>query len=147
VRTLTRFGREESAFTLVEILVVVVVVGGLAAIAVPAFQGQGSKGTDSEAKAVAVTAAKTIEACAAEHGGSYESCTKDALVAMEPSLDDAIDRLTVVAEGATYEIGVMSKRDPNVSFTASKAADGTTARTCSTNEDRGGCQALRTGTW
>ena len=41
----------------------------------------------------------------------------------------------------------MSKRDPTVSFTVSKAADGTTTRTCSTNEDRGGCQVPRTGTW
>ena len=124
-----------------------VVVGVLAAVAVPTFQGQGSKGTDSEAKSVAVTAAKTIEACAAEHGGSHESCSKDVLVAMEPSLNDAMDRLTVVTGAATYEIGVMSKRDPNVSFTVSKAADGTTTRTCSTNEDRGGCQVPRTGTW
>ncbi len=147
MRILSRFGGEEKAFTLVEVLVVMVVIGGLAAIAVPTLQGQGSKGTDSEAKSVAVTAAKTIEACAAEHGGSYESCSEDALVAMEPSLNDAIDRLSVATDAATYEIGVMSKRDPNVSFTASKAADGTTARTCSTNEDRGGCQALRTGTW
>ena len=147
MRTLSRFAGEERAFTLVEVLVVMVVVGALAAVAVPAFQGQGSKGTDSEAKSIAVTAAKTIEACAAEHGGSYESCSKDALVAMGPSLTDGIDRLTVVTSATTYEIGVMSKRDPNVSFTASKAADGTTARTCLTNEDRGGCQALQTGTW
>jgi type IV pilus assembly protein PilA len=147
VRLLTKVSRGESAFTLVEVLVVMVVVGGLAAIAVPTFLGQGSKGTDSEAKAVAVTAVKTIEACAADHGGSYETCVKDALVAMEPSLEDARNRLTVVTGPATYEVGVMSKRDPTVSFTISKAADGTTTRTCSTNEDRGGCQALRTGTW
>ena len=31
---------------------------------------------------------------------------------MEPSLTDAIDRLTVVTGPATYEVGVMSKRDP-----------------------------------
>ena len=123
------------------------VIGALAAVAVPAFQGQGSKGTDSEAKSMAVMAAKTIEACAAEHGGSYETCLKDALIAMEPSLNDAIDRLTVVTRPAAYEIGVMSKRDPTVSFTVSRAADGTTTRRCSTNEDRGGCQAPRTGTW
>ena len=147
MQPLSRIRGEEKAFTLVEVLVVMVVIGGLAAIAVPTLQGHGSKGTDAEAKSVAVTAAKTIEACAAEHGGSYESCSEHALVAMEPSLNDAIDRLTVATDAATYEIGVMSKRDPNVSFTASKAADGTTARTCSTNEDRGGCQALRTGTW
>ena len=146
MRFLSKFG-EERAFTLIELLVAMVVVGALAAVAVPTFQGQGSKGTDSEAKSMAVMAAKTIEACAAEHGGSYDSCVKDALIAMEPSLEDATDRLTVVTGSATYEIGVMSKRDPTVSFTVSKAADGTTTRTCSTNEDRGGCQVPRTGTW
>ena len=66
---------------------------------------------------------------------------------MEPGLDDADDRLTVVTGSGTYEIGVMSRRDPTVSFTVSRAADGTTTRTCSTNEDRGGCQVPRTGTW
>jgi type IV pilus assembly protein PilA len=146
VRFLSKFG-EERAFTLVEVLVAMVVVGALAAVAVPTFQGQGSKGTDSEAKSVAVMAAKTIEACAAEQGGSYEKCAKEALLSMEPSLEDAIDRLTVVTGSGTYEIGVMSRRDPTVSFTVSRAADGTTTRTCSTNEDRGGCQAPRTGTW
>ena len=72
MQLLSRFTRPgKRAFTLVEVLVVLVVVGALAAVAVPAFQGQGSKGTDSEAKSMAVMAAKTIEACAAEHGGSY----------------------------------------------------------------------------
>ena len=124
-----------------------VVVGALAAIAVPTFQGQGSKGTDSEAKSMAVMAAKTIEACAAEPCASSENCSKEALLSMEPTLKDAEDRLTVLTGSGTYEIGVMSRRDPTVSFTVSKAADGTTTRTCSTNEDRGGCQVPRTGTW
>jgi Tfp pilus assembly protein PilE len=147
VRPLSRFFSEEGGLTLVEILVVVVVAGGVAAIAVPTFRNQSSKGTDSEAKSTAVMAAKTIEGCAAENGGRYESCSKDALVSLEPSLQDADDRLTVVAGSDTYEIGVMSKRDPSVSFTVSKASDGTTSRTCSTTEDRGGCQVPTTGTW
>jgi Tfp pilus assembly protein PilE len=128
-------------------LVVIVVLGVLAAIAVPSFSDQGSKGTDSEAKSVAVMAAKTIEGCAAESGGSYEDCSKDALLSMEASLKDAEDRLTVVTGSGSYEIGVMSRRDPSVSFTVSKAGDGTTTRTCSTIEDRGGCEVPRTGTW
>jgi len=147
VQPLTRFCAGERALTLVEVLVVVVVVGGLAAIAVPSFRDQGSKGNDSEAKSIAVMAAKTIEGCAAESGGSYKDCSKDALLSMEASLKDADDRLTVVTGSGTYEIGVMSKRDPSVSFTVSKAADGTTSRTCSTNEDRGGCRVPTTGTW
>jgi len=81
---------------------------------VPTFQGQGSKGMDSEAKSMAVMAAKTIEACAAEHGGSYESCLKDTLVAMEPSLNDAIDRLTVVTGSATHEVASCPARPDRV---------------------------------
>jgi prepilin-type N-terminal cleavage/methylation domain-containing protein len=147
VRPLSKFLGEEGGLTLVEILVVVVIAGGVAAIALPSFRHQESKGTDSEAKSAAVMAAKTMEACAADNGGSFQSCSKEALVSMEPGLADADDRLTVVAGSATYEIGVMSKRDPSVSFTVSKASDGTTSRTCSTNEDRGGCQVPKTGTW
>jgi len=147
VRPLSKFLSEEGGLTLVEILVVVVIAGGVAAIALPTFRNQSSKGTDSEAKSAAVMAAKTMEACAADNGGSYESCSKDALVSMEPGLADADDRLTVVTGSGTYEIGIMSKRDPTVSFTVSKASDGTTSRTCSTNEDRGGCQVPTTGTW
>jgi type IV pilus assembly protein PilA len=146
VRFLARL-RGESALTLIEVLVVVVVVGGLAAVAVPTFIGEGSKGTDAEAKSMAVTAAKAIESCAAEHGGNYQACSKDALLALEPSLADAADRLTVVAGSGTYEIGVMSKRDPSVSFTVSKAADGTTRPTSSTIQDRGGSRVPATGTW
>ena len=147
MRPLSKFLSEEGGLTLVEILVVVVVAGGVAAIALPSFRNQGSKGTDAEAKAAAVMAAKTMEACAADNGGNYDSCSKDALVSMEPGLTDADDRLTVVTGSGTYEIGIMSKRDPSVSFTVSKASDGTTSRTCSTNEDRGGCQVPTTGTW
>ena len=144
---LSRFRVGERGLTLVEVLIVMVILGGLAAVAVPTFTGQGSKGTDAEAKSLAVTAAKTIESCAAQNGGSYDQCSADALGSMEPSLRDAGERLTVVAGPRTYEIGVMSKRDPSVSFTVSKAADGTTSRTCSTNEDRGGCRVPTTGTW
>ena len=126
---------------------VAVVVGGLVAVALPSFRNQESKGTDAEAKSVAVIAAQTIEGCAVEHGGSYADCSKDILLKLEPGLADSADRLTVVARSTTFEIGVMSQRDPSVSFSVSRASDGTTTRSCSTNEDRGGCRVPTTGTW
>jgi type IV pilus assembly protein PilA len=66
---------EERALTLAEVLVVIVVVGSLAVIAMPSFGGQESKGTDSEAKSMAVMAAKAMESCAAEKGG-YDKCSR-----------------------------------------------------------------------
>ena len=96
---------------------------------------------------MAVMLAKTAERCAAERGGSYAGCSKEVLVGTEPSLEDALDRLTVVTTNSTYEVGIVSRRDPSVVFAVSKAANGTTARTCTTNGDRGGCHVPRTGTW
>lgn len=66
---------------------------------------------------------------------------------MEPGLADAADRVTVVARPNSYEIVVVSPRDPNVSFALSRAPDGTTTRTCTTTADRGGCLVPTTGTW
>lgn len=133
--------------TLPEMLVVLVVAGALAAIAIPAFSDQESKGSDAQAKSTVVMAATAIESCATDHRGSYERCSEETLLSMEPGLADAADRVTVVARPNSYEIVVVSPRDPNVAFALSRASDGTTTRTCTTNEDRGGCLAPTTGTW
>jgi prepilin-type N-terminal cleavage/methylation domain-containing protein len=143
VQTLT----EEGGLTLTEVLVGLVVVATIAAIALPSFRNQGSKGKDSEAKSTVVMTATTIESCATDHRGSYERCSEETLLSMEPSLADAADRIIVVARPNTYEIIVVSPRDPNVSFALSRASNGTTTRTCTTNEDRGGCLVPTTGTW
>ena len=66
---------------------------------------------------------------------------------MEPNLADAHEWLTVVAGSGTHETEVMSRRDPSVSFTVSKASHGTTSRTCLTNEDPGGCRLPTVDTW
>jgi len=148
--TLTRVtGRAaaERGLSLVELLVVMVVVGLLAVVAAPSFLNQKSKGTDAEAKSTALTAKQAIESCASETG-TYQSCSESELIAIEPSLKDVPDRLDVTTGARSYQIIVVSRRDPAVSFTLARAANGTTSRTCSTgNADRGGCVAPSTGTW
>ena len=53
----------------------ILIIGILAAIAIPSFLNQRSKGNDAEAKSAAVTAAEAIETCATDNNGSYTNCT------------------------------------------------------------------------
>ncbi len=81
--------RDESGFTLVEVLVVMVIIGLLAAIAIPAFFSQHSKANDAGAKEAARTAQTAIETYSTDHGGSYSGATVADLRAVEPTVRPA----------------------------------------------------------
>ena len=151
LRKLRERAQSEKGFTLIELLVVILIIGILAAIAIPSFLNQRSKGNDAEAKSTAVTAAEAAETCATDNNGSYANCDKAAIVAVEPTLNDAGARLTVPTHTATtYGITVASNRDGGaVTFSLARAANGTTSRTCAVGgtADKGGCSATPAGTW
>jgi type IV pilus assembly protein PilA len=140
----------ESGFTLVELLVVMLILGILAAIAIPSFFNQRDKARDSDAKADARTAQTAIETYATDNGGSYTGAavgavgTPGTLVDIEPTLADAAARMTLSGLGArTYTITVDSVNTPNT-FTISRAANGSTSLTCDV-DGSDGCPT--DGTW
>jgi type IV pilus assembly protein PilA len=137
--------QSESGFTLVELLVVMLILGILAAIAIPSFFNQRDKARDADAKADARTAQTAIETYATDHNGSYAAATPADLVALENTLADANGRgdLAVTSTATSYTVSVESVNTPNV-FNITRASGGNTSLTCDT-DGNDGCPS--DGTW
>jgi type IV pilus assembly protein PilA len=132
----------ESGFSLVELLVVMLIIGLLAAIALPAFFNQKGKAEDADAKAVAHTAQVAMEVCGSQNNGRYdeEGCRLPRLRQIEHSLPGGEEGpLSVEPEGDSYEIDVTSAGTGNV-FSVARAPSGRLSYPCRvTGGNQGGC--------
>ena len=132
--------QSESGFTLVELLVVMLILGLLAAIAIPAFFNQRDKARDAEAKSTAKTAQTAMETFATDNNGSYAAATEAALQNIEPTLDLGALDLNPAPTANTYSIDVTSAAGATQVFSIDRAANGAVSYPCTT-AGTGGCPA------
>jgi type IV pilus assembly protein PilA len=127
--------QSEKGFTLVELLVVMLILGLLAAIAVPAFFNQRDKANDAEAKTQVKTAQTAIETWATDHNGSYAAATLAGLQAIEPTVGGAVALSNLGVD--TYTLTATADNTGNT-FTIARAGSGAVTYPC-TAGGSGGC--------
>jgi type IV pilus assembly protein PilA len=149
VQKLRERSQGEGGFTLVELLVVMLILGLLAAIAIPSFFNQREKAKDADAKAGARTAQTAIETYATGNGGSYLNATAAILQDIEPTLNDSTLAVSGLAADE-YTVTVTSDGTNANDFSITRNDDGTTDLTC-TDEGVDGCPEAvapaTTGNW
>ena len=125
-------------FTLVEILVVVLLIGILAALAIGALLNQRSKSQDTLAKTAVTTAAKAMLTFNDDHG-DFDGATPEDLIRIEPALAQAAG-LTVVSDADSFTVTVNSPSAAGARYAIERDNTGVVTRTC-TNHGRGSCLA------
>ena len=104
-------GENDRGFTLIELMVVIIIIGILAAIAIPAFLNQRQAAWDGSVKSDLGNAAIAAAAYSVDNGGSYKDLTNQKLA--DYGYVGTTDNAVTVVGVATISKYVLSGKNAN----------------------------------
>jgi type IV pilus assembly protein PilA len=129
LRSLNKRVRSEAdGFSLIEVLVVILVIGILAAIALPAFLSQRSKGQDSDAKSNARNVVSALETYYANERKYTDADKSQEITKGGIPIGAGQGKVQLTLNSNTYT--VVAHSQSNAKFTIEKDSDGKLKRTC-----------------
>jgi len=146
--------QDESGVGLVEILIVILIIGVLAAIALPSFLNQKTKAYDAAAKELVHSAATAAETYSTDHGGEYTGVSATELQKYEPTLqvcegapaNACLKEGKPIENGKGYEV-IAKAANTGDEFTIAMSSTGAITRTCTSPTGRSDCSGSPTSSW